>query len=125
MSDKVDSELAGILARFIDSNEFLEVWDGFVSQKVIDDRNLSFKQICAMFFAFGVTDMIKKTIQEKEKKENRKNNIQKSFTQEQLDFICYQIGDWYLMMKSLLEGQHNLGYMKEKLKVMICGEPDE
>lgn len=44
------------------------------------------------------------------------------FTSKQTDHICYQIGDWYLMMKPLLEGQHNLGYMKEKLKLMICGE---
>lgn len=44
------------------------------------------------------------------------------FTSRQLDHICYQIGDWYLMMKPLLEGQHNLGFMKEKLKTMICGE---
>jgi len=44
------------------------------------------------------------------------------FTDLQIDHICYQIGDWYLMMKPLLEGQHNLGYMKEKLKTMICGE---
>lgn len=44
------------------------------------------------------------------------------FTNRQTDHICYQIGDWYLMMKPLLEGQHNLGYMKEKLKTMICGE---
>ena len=40
----------------------------------------------------------------------------------QIDHICYQIGDWYLMMKPLLEGQHNLGFMKEKLKTMICGD---
>ena len=44
------------------------------------------------------------------------------FTTRQMDHICFQIGDWYLMMKPLLEGQHNLGYMKEKLKTMICGE---
>ena len=44
------------------------------------------------------------------------------FTSKQIDHICYQIGDWYLMMKPLLEGQHNLGFMKEKLKIMICGE---
>jgi len=44
------------------------------------------------------------------------------FTYLQIDHICYQIGDWYLMMQPLLEGQHNLGYMKEKLKIMICGE---
>ncbi len=44
------------------------------------------------------------------------------FTKRQIDHICYQIGDWYLMMKPLLEGQHNLGYMKEQLKRMICGD---
>jgi hypothetical protein len=45
-----------------------------------------------------------------------------SFTQEQIDHICYQIGEWYLAMKPLLEGQHNLGHMKEVLKTMICGD---
>jgi hypothetical protein len=44
------------------------------------------------------------------------------FTSKQIDYICHRIGDWYLMMKPLLEGQHNLGHMKERLKVMICGE---
>lgn len=52
----------------------------------------------------------------------RNQEIQKSFTREQIDFICYQIGEWYLDMKPLLEGQHNLGHMKEKLKTMICGD---
>ncbi len=47
------------------------------------------------------------------------------FTPEQIDHICYQIGAWYLMIKPLLEGQHNLGCMKEKLKTMICGEEKE
>lgn len=44
------------------------------------------------------------------------------FTNAQIDWICYQIGDWYLQMKPLLEVQHNLGHMKEKLKLMICGD---
>lgn len=44
------------------------------------------------------------------------------FTNRQIDHICWQIGEWYLMMKPLLEGQHNLGFMKEKLKTMIIGE---
>lgn len=45
------------------------------------------------------------------------------FTARQIDHICYQIGDWYIHMKSLLEGQqHNLGSQKEVLKNMICGE---
>lgn len=43
------------------------------------------------------------------------------FTDKQTHHICYQIGAWYLMMKPLLEGQHNLGHMKERLKLMICG----
>ncbi len=51
----------------------------------------------------------------------REKKIIASFTPEQIDHICYQIGDWYLLMKTLLEGQHNLGYMKEILKEMICG----
>jgi hypothetical protein len=29
------------------------------------------------------------------------------------------------MMKPLLEGQHNLGFMKEKLKIMICHGGEE
>jgi hypothetical protein len=45
-----------------------------------------------------------------------------NFTPKQIDYICYQIGEWYLAMKPLLDGQHNLGYMKEKLKAMICGD---
>jgi hypothetical protein len=52
----------------------------------------------------------------------REKRVIASFTQEQIDHICFQIGDWYLMMKPLLEGQHNLGHMKEKLKTMICGD---
>lgn len=47
------------------------------------------------------------------------------FTEEQKDWICYQIGEWYLRMKPLLEGQHNLGYMKEVLKIMICDSREE
>lgn len=52
---------------------------------------------------------------------------QDSFTPEQIDFICYQIGDWYLEWKDRLvidleKGQHRLGYAKEKLKTLICGE---
>lgn len=44
------------------------------------------------------------------------------FTSTQIFHICYQIGEWYLHIKPLLEGQHNLGHMKEKLKAMICGD---
>lgn len=52
---------------------------------------------------------------------------QSSFTPEQIDFICYQIGDWYIEWKDrivldLKEGAHRLGYAKEQLKTIICGE---
>ena len=50
-----------------------------------------------------------------------------SFTDEQKDFICYQIGDWYIEWKDRLiidlkHGQHRLGFAKEQLKTSICGE---
>ncbi len=67
-------------------------------------------------------DMIEKSYPEIKGWYVRKKQMQKTFTQDQILFICEQIGDWYLMMKPLLEGQHNLGHMKEKLKIMICGE---
>lgn len=52
----------------------------------------------------------------------RRKAVTDSLTYEQKDHICYQIGLWYIQVKHLLEGTHNLGYMKEKLKTMICGE---
>ena len=53
---------------------------------------------------------------------DREMSVIKSFTPDQINHICYQIGDWYLMIKPLLEDKHNLGHMKEKLKTMICGD---
>lgn len=52
---------------------------------------------------------------------------QKSFTREQIDFICFQIGEWYVNWKErivvdLKGGTHGLGYAKEQLKEMICGD---
>ncbi len=57
----------------------------------------------------------------------REQAMQSSFTPEQIDFICYQIGDWYLEWKQriivdLEEGTHRLGFAKEQLKEMICGD---
>lgn len=44
------------------------------------------------------------------------------FTPEQTDWICYQIGEWYLEWKHKIGGehQHRLGYAKEILKIMCC-----
>ena len=53
--------------------------------------------------------------------------IQETFTPEQIDHICYQIGDWYVewQHKMWVDGkpnQHWLGVAKEQLKTMICGD---
>jgi len=55
------------------------------------------------------------------------DRIQQTFTAEQIDFICYQIGDWYLEWKDRIivdldKGTHRLGFAKEELKTIICGE---
>jgi uncharacterized protein YhaN len=46
------------------------------------------------------------------------------FNPEQMDWICYQIGEWYLEWKNKLvnydDRTHRLGYAKEQLKEMIC-----
>lgn len=51
--------------------------------------------------------------------------MRQSFNKNQIDFICYQIGDWYLEWKNKMatgEGtQHRLGIAKEHLKELICG----
>lgn len=50
----------------------------------------------------------------------------RKFTKQQVDYICYQIGEWYLEWKNQLvdydNKQHRLGYAKELLKEKICGE---
>lgn len=51
----------------------------------------------------------------------------KSFTNEQVGFICFQIGEWYIEWKHKMwiddkPNQHWLGLAKEQLKTMICGE---
>lgn len=52
-----------------------------------------------------------------------------NFTQEQKDFICWQIGEWYVGLKDHLvnydERTHCLGRAKELLKLMVCDDVDE
>ncbi len=46
-------------------------------------------------------------------------------TTQQIDHICYQIGEWYLQWKGQLTDPyvpHKLGFAKEQLKEMICGD---
>lgn len=54
------------------------------------------------------------------------NRGKAKFTNDQIDFICYCIGEWYLMWKDKLvdydDKTHRLGYAKEQLKLMICGD---
>lgn len=50
----------------------------------------------------------------------------KKFTKQQVDFICDQIGEWYVQWKNQLVDYetrtHRLGFAKEELKARICGE---
>jgi len=50
------------------------------------------------------------------------------FTQEQKDWICYQIGEWYLYWKPRLidykHQTHKLGYAKETLKAILCDDKE-
>jgi hypothetical protein len=49
----------------------------------------------------------------------------RKFTKQQVDFICYQIGEWYVQWKNQLVDYeaktHRLGQAKEALKERICG----
>lgn len=53
----------------------------------------------------------------------------RKFTKQQVEFICYQIGEWYVQWKNQLvdyeNRTHRLGYAKEDLKTIICGEDYE
>ena len=49
------------------------------------------------------------------------------FTTQQIDHICYQIGEWYIQWERKMwvndkPNQHWLGFAKEELKTMICGD---
>jgi hypothetical protein len=56
-------------------------------------------------------------------------NKRPEFTAEQIDYICYVIGDWYLMWQERLVNYetktHSLGIAKEFLKSMFCNEEDQ
>lgn len=49
-----------------------------------------------------------------------------NFTQEQKDWICYQIGEWYIEWKNKLidydSRTNKLGHAKEILKLMVCDD---
>jgi len=49
----------------------------------------------------------------------------RKFTKQQVDFICYQIGEWYVQWANQLvdyeDRTHRLGQAKEALKERICG----
>lgn len=72
-------------------------------------------------------DLVKARVEIANKRNEKNKAIQKSFTPEQVDFICYQIGEWYLDWKGniLVQGypeQHRLGIAKEQLKNKLCGD---
>jgi hypothetical protein len=58
-----------------------------------------------------------------------KMNKSPEFTPEQIDHVCYVIGDWYLKWRDSIadfeNGTHNLGFAKEDLKEMLFKKDGE
>lgn len=56
-------------------------------------------------------------------------DIKLGLTQYQENMICAMIGEWYLEWKDQLvdydNRTHRLGYAKEELKRLICGDKDD
>ena len=49
------------------------------------------------------------------------------FTKEQEDWLCYMIGEWYLLWKNRIcgkDGTHSLGIAKEQLKALFCNDKE-
>ena len=80
------------------------------------------QQLCCEWFP--TIQAIEETFPEYKERYERLIKNQESFTDEQRDFICSQIDDWYLEWKDCIfkNGKHRLGYAKEKLKTLICGD---
>jgi|FreactTroBogLake_1042271.scaffolds.fasta_scaffold47688_1 hypothetical protein len=113
----------GLYADFDGYHIILAANNGFIDTNVVYLES----EVLEMFYLYVKNiEIIKKQTCENKALDNVNfqinGNTHPAFTEKQIDHICYQIGEWYLMMKPLLEGRHNLGYMKEKLKTMICGE---
>ncbi|HNQ68367.1 MAG TPA: hypothetical protein PKN32_08305 [Bacteroidales bacterium] len=49
----------------------------------------------------------------------------KKFTKQQVDFIFYQIEEWYLDWKKYLVDYDKFEFAKEELKARICGKEYE
>lgn len=110
----------------MNNNEFLYKWYKDLKTKY-DDIPLE------IYDDIEMIDMLrewKRTLEDLEKSHpqvkiqyEKDLKIQDSFSQEQIDFICYQIGCWYLEWKNKISpnNEHNLGFAKENLKTMICG----
>ena len=53
---------------------------------------------------------------------NKQMSNEKVLSDKQADWVCYQIGEWYLKWKHLItdEGNtHRLGFAKEELKAVL------
>lgn len=102
------------------------------SKKMVDKLNdnmdnygeAELSLLAAMKFSHGVME---EQSPEYVKKYNIDQEMFSSFTREQHEFICDQIGWWYTLWKDRMwvhgkKNEHWLGRGKEDLKTMICGE---
>lgn len=60
---------------------------------------------------------------------NNPGDKRPKFTNEQINWICFAIGEWYLYWKNCIcnyeDKTHNLGFAKEQLKMIICGDMEK
>jgi len=61
--------------------------------------------------------------------EQKRMSKRPKFSQDQIDWICYQIGDWYMEWRNKIttgDGHvHRLGIAKKQLKTWLCGDGSE
>ena len=70
---------------------------------------------------YRLNELMEESIEENKEKSPK-------FSQEQVDYVCYIIGEWYLIWKSDLMPSgdiHHLGFAKEGLKKMLFPEYPE
>ncbi len=104
------------------------------SKKMVDTveshPEFDFKSEALSEFVSGIksaNDVIELTRPDYLRRYTMEQEMFKSFTPEQRDFICSQIGHWYLMWENKMwiedkPNQHWLGRGKEELKTMLCGD---
>jgi hypothetical protein len=102
---------------YISTLNKIKVWKENMDERIDGAQKIHDELTCAI----STMEMVCPYLKERNIELDR---IQNTFTPEQIDHICYQIGEWYVDWKVRITDKgipHKLGIAKEKLKTMICG----